>query len=73
MIDILGIPGRSQPHLACVLIDGAAADDRLRRSELTCAIEFMMRGMCLDTLDQFSVNPVGPLFRTPCFCFVSID
>lgn len=62
MIDIFRIPDKSQPHIACVLVDSAAADDRLRRSELTCAIEFMMRGMVLDRLDQFFVNPVGTLF-----------
>lgn len=58
VIEILGPLGNSEPHLACVLIDGAEADDRIRRSEVVCALEFMMRGMLLDKRDEFFVNPV---------------
>ncbi|MCJ1462255.1 hypothetical protein MMC07_000855 [Pseudocyphellaria aurata] len=59
VIEVLGIPNHHQPHIACVLIDGASADgDRLRRSELYCIVEYMMRSMKLDELDQFMVNPV---------------
>ncbi|MCJ1467785.1 hypothetical protein MMC07_006410 [Pseudocyphellaria aurata] len=58
VIEILRIPANYQSHLACVMIDGAAADDRLRRSELICAVQYIMRGILLDKLDEFLVNPV---------------
>ncbi|MCJ1464543.1 hypothetical protein MMC07_003156 [Pseudocyphellaria aurata] len=58
VLEILGIPARYQSHLACVLADGAAADDRLRRSELKCVLQYILRGMLLDKYDEFLVYPV---------------
>lgn len=74
VIEIFQILGSPQPHLACVLIDGAEADDRLRRSEVVCALEFMMRGIVLDRRNEFVVNPVELfLFASFRSCRLDVD
>ena len=52
----------SQPHLACLLIDNAPADEDLRPSELIAAVRLVKQAIRLDKLNQFRVNPVSLYF-----------
>ena len=53
----------SRPHLACLLMDDAPADeDLLRPSELISAVRLMRQAIRLDKLNQFRVNPVRNCF-----------
>ena len=59
---ILRVDDISQPHLACLLMDEAPADEDLRPSELISAVRLMKQAIRLDRLDQFRVNPVRVCF-----------
>ena len=59
---ILRVDNTSRPHLACLHIDDAPADEGLRPSELISAIKLMMQAMRLDRRAQFRVNPVRNCF-----------
>lgn len=58
VFEIPGIPERAQPHLACVPIDSAPTDDRLRRPEMCCVVVIMMRGVLSEMVDEFLINSV---------------
>jgi len=47
-----------QPHVACMLVDGQDADERLKKSELHCAVGLMRQSIRMDKVDAYAVNPV---------------
>ena len=59
---ILRVDDISKPHLACLHMDNAPADEDLRPSELISAIRLMKQAIRLDKLNQFRVNPVRVCF-----------
>ena len=59
---ILRVDDISQPHLACLLMDDAPADEDLRPTELISAVRLMKQAIRLDKLNQFRVNPVRVCF-----------
>ena len=59
---ILRVDDISRPHLACLLMDNAPADEDLRPSELISAVRLMKQAIRLDKLNQFRVHPVRVCF-----------
>ena len=59
---ILRVDDISQPHLACLLMDDAPADEDLRPTELISAVRLMKQAIRLDKLNQFRLNPVRVCF-----------
>ena len=59
---ILRVDDISRPHLACLLMDNAPADEDLRPSELISAVRLVKQAIRLDKLNQFRVNPVRVCF-----------
>ena len=59
---ILRVDDISQPHLACLVMDNAPADEDLRPSELISAIRLVKQAIRLDKVNQFRVNPVSVCF-----------
>ena len=62
---ILRVDDISKPHLACLLMDDAPADEDLRPTELISAVRLMKQAIRLDKLNQFRVNPVRVCFSVP--------
>lgn len=46
------------PHVACILVDGQDADERLKKSELQCAVRLMRQSIRMDKGVAYAVNPV---------------
>lgn len=72
VVDVLCLKDHSNSHLACIMVDGAEANDQLRRSEVYCAVEFMMRSIYFDKRQRFAVNPVRGCFLPSSLCVTSV-
>lgn len=65
VIQILQADSAHHPHLACLHMDDAPADEGLRPSELISAVKLMKQALHLDKLNQFRVNPVRKYLLSP--------
>lgn len=59
MRQVYSIKSRKQRHMACIMADAAAADDRLLASELICAIHLIKAGMDLEDHVENKIIPVS--------------
>ena len=55
---IFRVDNTNQPHLACLHLDDASAEEGLRSSELVSATKLMKQAMRLDRHNRSCVNPV---------------